>query len=67
MIGDYSHGEVNETLDALKFAGMSDTSINKIEKSLLKYNENLDIPAESADETKTSSEDTEEIEIKIEV
>ena len=67
LIGDYSHGEVNETLDALKFAGMSDTSINKIEKSLLKYNENLDIPAESADETKTSSEDTEEIEIKIEV
>ncbi|MCS5422268.1 MULTISPECIES: hypothetical protein [Psychrilyobacter] len=61
LIGDYSGAEVNiETVNALKEAGISDISINKIKKSLLKYNENLDIPAESADGTKTFG-DTEEI------
>ncbi|UUV18267.1 hypothetical protein NRK67_13350 [Fusobacteria bacterium ZRK30] len=64
LIDDYSPDKINEdTLTALKLAGMSELSINKIETSLSKYNENSEILEETSDETDSSSEDTEEIEI----
>ena len=67
LIEDYSGSEVNEKTLAdlekdLKSAGMSDSSIDKIKKSLLKYNENLNNPEEDLSETDSSSEDTEETE-----
>ncbi|WP_028855935.1 hypothetical protein [Psychrilyobacter atlanticus] len=64
LINDYSPNKINEdTLIALKLAGMSELSINKIENSLSKYMETSEILEETSDETDSSSEDTEEIEI----
>lgn len=50
-------------LTALKLADMSELAINKIENSLSKYMENSEILEETSDETDSSSEGTEEIEI----
>lgn len=67
LIDDCSGNEVNkETLTTLEkeleLAGVNSNSIDKIKKALLKYNENLGIPVESIDETKTS-ENLEKIEL----
>jgi hypothetical protein len=60
LVNDYAGSEVNEeTLKALKSAGMSDISVSKIEKSLLKFQEDLKI----SEELDTSAEDTEKLDV----
>lgn len=69
LINDYSDGEVNEeTLNSLKIAGISDFSVNKIEKSLLYYNEKLDVLEDDFDEADTpDEEDSNNIEAPTEI
>lgn len=64
LINGYSDGKLNEeTLTALKSTEMSDISINKIENSLLKYNEKSEISEENTDESESSSKEIEDIEV----